>query len=178
MKTALIVAVLAAVLAPPAHAIDELSEGFSSAQGMVPRVSLRAVDACFERDADPRADALMLPKRFCLKTVGTSVTDRDRSPFAHDANGLVDEGQGLRPVHVSGGMRTTRGWTINVDLFKYDSPTPACGRLNYSFAAAYFDVDLEGKPLDGPVEVRGFMIDASGQCLGKAKSIKHLYRRL
>ena len=173
---------LAALLAVPASsagfAESTLSGAFADAMARVPRVSLRAVDACFERVDDARADALKLPKRFCLKQVGTSVPETDRSPFSYEGHGLVDEGQGPRPVHVSGGLRTARGWNINVDIFKYDSPKPACGRLNYSFAAAYFDVDLEGVPLDGPVEVRGFMMDGSGLCRTEAKAVDFLYRRL
>lgn len=175
----MIAALLAALLAVPAAAAETaLSSAYAEALSRVPRVSLRAVDACFERADDANADALKLPKRFCLKKVGTSVPETDRSPFSYEGHGLVDEGQGPRPVHVSGGLRTTRGWTINVDIFKYDSPKPVCGRLNYSFAAAYFDVDLEGVPLDGPVEVRGFMMDGSGLCRTEAKAVDFLYRRI
>jgi len=175
----MIAALLAALLAVPAAAAETaLSSAFAEALSRVPRVSLRVVDACFERADDARADSLNLPKRFCLKRVGTTVPETDRSPFASEAKGLVDEGQGPRPVHISGGARTTRGWTINVDIFKYDSPKPVCGRLNYSFAAAYYDVDLEGVPLDGPVSVRGFLMDGSSLCRTEAKAVDFLYRRL
>ncbi len=178
----MIAAILAALLAVPVSAADPaesaLPGAYAEVLSRVPRASLRVVDACFERADDARADSLNLPKRFCLKKVGTSVPETDPSPFASEANGLVDEGQGPRPVHISGGLRTTRGWTINVDIFKFDAPKPVCGRLNSSFAAAYYDVDLEGQVLDGPVSVRGFLMDGSSLCRTEARAIDFLYRRL
>ena len=109
--------------------------------------------------------------------MGTSVPP-DAGIFDGEATGLVDEGQGVRPGHISGGSFDGRTRGIIVELFTVDAPAPVCGKLNHAFAAVYFDVDAQGAPVDGPVEVRGFLIDGSSLCRTEAESVEFLYRRV
>ena len=145
-----------------------------------PVVSLRDVGACFERDADATADALGLPARFCLTQVGTSEPVDAVTPFDRGGFGVVVgvPAAGARK-HIGGGSRRADGgWDIVVDLFQAPGREPACGSLGRAFAAVYFPVDAVGRPIPGPVEVRGFMMDASPRCPGYARSVQLDYRRV
>lgn len=155
-----------------------LAAAFAQAGDALPRVSLRAVDACFERPVDARADALGLPLRFCIKRVGTKEPANAVTPFENEGSGIV-EGVPVEGTlkHISGGARRADGgWDINVDLFEASARKPVCGRLNTAFAAIYFSVDAVGRPVAGPVTVRGFMIDGSSMCRNPAGSVQLDYR--
>lgn len=164
--------IAAGLLAAPA--------AFSQALERPPVVSMRDVGACFERDADAIADALGLPARFCLTRVGTSEPDDAVTPFDREGFGVVVgvPAAGARK-HISGGSRRSDGgWDIVVDLFQAPGREPKCGRLDRAFAAVYFPVDAVGRPLPGPVEVRGFMMDGSSRCREQARSVQLDYRRV
>jgi hypothetical protein len=167
-----------AVSASAATPAPELSAAYSQAQEALPRVSLRDVDACFERPADARADALGLPLRFCIKRVGTLEPASAVTPFDNDGSGIV-EGTPVAGTlkHISGGVRRADGgWDINVDLFGAPARKAVCGRLNTAFAAIYFSVDAVGRPIPGPVTVRGFMMDGAPLCRDRAASVDLDYR--
>lgn len=136
---------------------------------------LRDVGACFERRADAQADALGLPRRVCLDRVGTQVPADAPSPFAHDAVGVIEGAPAAGLRHIGGGARTPEGWDLVVNLLSTRAPRTVCGRLNSASASAYFPVDLEGAPLEGPVTVRGFLMDGSASCPGYARAVHFDY---
>jgi hypothetical protein len=166
-----------------ANAAPDLSASFAAVQEALPRVSMRYVRACFEREDDARADALGLPKRFCLDRVGTRLPAGDTTPFDDRGSALVEGSPASGAKHISGGVRRADGgWDINADLFSAPEhpagrPT-ACGQLNMAFAAVYFSVDFGGRTIDGPVAVRGFLMDGATLCPDSAKSVSFEYRRL
>jgi hypothetical protein len=171
--------IAAGLLSAPASA-EPLAAAFSEV--MEPRqvVSLRDVDACFERGADAVADLLGLPARFCVKRVGTTLPENALTPFEWNGYGIVEgaPAAGARK-HISGGARRSDGgWDIVVDLFAAPGRKPRCGSLDHAFAAIYFSVDAVGRPLPGPVEVRGFMTDSSPRCPGYARAVQLDYRRV
>lgn len=139
---------------------------------------LRDVKACFERRDDAQADALGLPRRVCLERVGTQVPAEAPGPFADDAAAVIEgiPASGLR--HISGGARTPQGWELAVSLQSSRAGRPVCGRLSSAHLAAYFPVDLEGAPLEGPVAVRGFLMDGSSSCSVSARSVDFDYLRV
>jgi hypothetical protein len=176
MKTLL--AVTAAVLLASPVGAEPLAAAFSEV--MEPRqvVSLRDVGACFERGPDAVADLLGLPARFCVKRVGTTMPEDAITPFEWNGYGIVEgaPAAGARK-HISGGSRRSDGgWDIVVDLFSAPGRKPRCGSLDRAFAAIYFSVDAVGRPLPGPVEVRGFMMDGSSDCREQARSTQIDYR--
>lgn len=155
-----------------------LPAAYAELAGSSPVVSTRAVDACFERGADAIADLLGLPRRFCLKRVGTVEPGDAVTPFERGGFGIV-EGEpaaGARK-HISGGSRRSDGgWDLVVDLFSAPGREARCGSLGRAFAAVYFPVDAVGRPIPGPVEVRGFMLDAAAACRAPARSVQLDYR--
>lgn len=176
------IAALLAVLAVPALAASDapgLSAALTEARGKLPVVATRAVGGCWERDADVDADRLGLPARFCLEAVGTSEPSDAVTPFEIDGYGVVKGTPASGLKHISGGARRKDGgWDIVVDLYEGTPAKRACGRLGHAFAAVYFPVDAVGRPLDGPVEVRGFMLDQSYPCAKPAAGVEFLYRRV
>ena len=175
------IAALLAVLSVPALAGSDapaLSAALAEARGKLPVVSLRAVGACWERDASAEADRLGLPARFCLDQVGTSEPADAVTPFELDGHGVVKGTPASGLKHISGGQRRQDGgWDLVVDLFDAPRAKERCGRLDHAFAAVYFTVDAVGRPLDGPVEVRGFLLDQSYPCARPAAGVEFLYRR-
>lgn len=176
------IAALLAVLSVPALAASDapaLSAALSEARGKLPVVSLRAVGACWERDASTDADRLGLPARFCLEKVGTSEPSDAVTPFELDGYGVVEGRPSAGLKHISGGSRRKDGgWDIVVDLFDGPRGKEKCGRLDHAFAAVYFPTDAVGRPLDGAVEVRGFLLDQSYPCAKPAAGVEFLYRRV
>jgi hypothetical protein len=169
MKTLLLLSAACLISAPAA---------FGQALERPPVVSLRDVGACFERDADAVADVLGLPSRFCLTRVGTSEPVDAVTPFEQEGYGVVVgvPAAGARK-HISGGSRRADGgWDLVVDLFQAPGRKSRCGSLDRAFAAVYFPVDAVGRPLPGPVEVRGFMMDGSSMCRTPARSVQLDYR--
>ena len=141
---------------------------------------MRDVDACFERDVDARADALLLPLRFCVKRVGTTQPEDAMTPFNQNGYGIVEgaPAAGARK-HISGGARRADGgWDLVVDLYRGRDGEVSCGRLSRAFAAIYFPVDAVGRPIDGPVEVRGFMMDGAPRCRKPMAGVQLDYRRV
>lgn len=178
MKTFLAVIAAGLLAVPAASQTAALSSAYASISEAKPVVSMRDVDACFERGADAVADALGLPARFCVKRVGTSEPADALTPFNQNGFGVVEgaPAAGARK-HISGGARRSDGgWDIVVDLFSAPGREPRCGSLNRAFAAIYFPVDAVGRPLPGAVEVRGFMMDASPRCPGYARAVQLDYR--
>lgn len=156
-----------------------LSGAFAEARGTLPVVSLRDVNSCFAREDDADADRLGLPKSFCLSRVGTKEPADAVTPFEREGAGLIEGVPAAGLKHISGGVRRADGgWDLIVDLFQAPAGAQACGRLDGAFAAVYFAVDAVGRPLDGPVEVRGFMLDQSWPCAKRAAAVDFLYRRL
>lgn len=156
-----------------------LSGAYAGIRAALPVVSLRAVNACFEREDGADADRLGLPKRFCLDRVGTREPANAVTPFEEEGSGLIEGAPASGRKHISGGARRADGgWDLVVDLFSGPEAPQACGRLNHAFAAAYFPVDAVGRPLDGPVEVRGFLVDHSWPCAKTAAAVALPYRRL
>ncbi|MCX5789330.1 MAG: hypothetical protein NTX64_12605 [Elusimicrobia bacterium] len=156
-----------------------MAAAYSAARQALPQTALRDVNACFERAADPRADALKLPKRFCLRRVGTRLPAGAMTPFDDRGAALIEGTPSWGAKHISGGSRRQDGgWDLVADLFQAPERRFVCGRLNMAFAAAYFPVDAAGRPIDGPVEVRGFLMDGSPLCEHEAKSVDFEYRRL
>ncbi len=178
MKTFLALSVACFIAVPAAAEAPAISAAF--AQVMEPRqvVSMRDVDACFERPVDARADALLLPLRFCIKRVGTTQPEDAVTPFNQNGYGIVEgaPAAGARK-HISGGSRRADGgWDIVVDLYHGLYGEVACGRYSRGFAAIYFPVDAVGRPIAGPVEVRGFMMDGSSRCKHPMASVQLDYR--
>ena len=174
----MLIPLLAVFLAAPSFADESLSKAFADARGRVPRISQRSVNACYERSEDARADALGLPKSFCLKSVGTYVPSDPGSTLLYGGSGFVDEGSGSRLAHVSGSTRHGGVWGLTVDLFSNHAKDFVCGRLNRAFAAVYFDVDANDVPTDGPVAIYGFLDDATSLCRTPAKAVEFLYSRV
>lgn len=181
MKTLLaaLAALAAGLISVPAAAqAPALSSAYAQISEPRPVTSMRDVDACFERGADAIADVLGLPARFCLKRVGTVQPADAVTPFNQEGFGVVEgfPAAGARK-HISGGARRSDGgWDIVVDLFSAPGRKSHCGSLDRAFAAVYFPVDAVGRPLPGPVEVRGFMMDSSPRCPGYARSVQLDYR--
>jgi hypothetical protein len=174
---------LAALLASPAIAAtgpSALDVAFAAARSELPIVSMVDVGACWQRADDAQADRLGLPKKFCLDRVGTSVASFSRTPFGQFSFGLIEGSPAYGLKHVGGAVRRADGgWDINVSLFDGWSKTePRCGMLNSAFASVYFAVDTEGKPLGGPVEVRGFLMDGAAPCAKAAAAVYFTYGRL
>lgn len=178
MKTLIVLSAACFFAAPAAAQVAALSEAYSRVSDPRSVVSMRDVNACFERDADSRADSLGLPARFCIKRLGTSQPADAVTPFNQNGFGVV-EGEpaaGARK-HISGGSRRADGgWNIVVSLFSGPEREPKCGTLNRTFAAVYFPVDAVGRPVPGPVEVRGFMTDAAPLCRDYARAVQLDYR--
>lgn len=178
MKT-LLAALAAGLISMPAAAqAPALSSAYAELSEPRTVTSMREVGACFERGADAVADLLGLPARFCVERVGTVQPADAITPFNQNGFGVVEgaPAAGARK-HISGGARRADGgWDIVVDLFSAPGREPRCGSLNRAFAAVYFPVDAVGRPLPGPVEVRGFMMDASPRCPGYARSAQLDYR--
>lgn len=178
MKTLLALCAAGLLSARAAADAPSLPGAYAELSSARPVVSMRAVDACFEREADATADVLGLPRRFCLKRVGTVEPEGAVTPFERDGFGIV-EGEpaaGARK-HISGGSRRSDGgWDLVVDLFSAPGRKDRCGSLSRAFAAVYFPVDAVGRPLPGPVEVRGFMMDGAPLCRASAKSVQLDYR--
>jgi hypothetical protein len=178
MKSLLALSAACLIAVPAAAEAPAISAAF--AQIMEPRsvVSMRDVDAYFERPADARADALLLPLRFCVKRVGTTQPEDAITPFNQNGYGIVEgaPAAGARK-HISGGSRRADGgWDLVVDLYRGRDGEVACGRLSRAFAAIYFSVDAAGRPIAGPVEVRGFMMDGSSRCRTPMASVQLDYR--
>ena len=137
MKTLLALSAACFLAVPAAAEAPAISAAF--AQIMEPRqvVSMRDVDACFERDVDARADALLLPLRFCVKRVGTTQPEDAMTPFNQNGYGIVEgaPAAGARK-HISGGARRADGgWDLVVDLYRGRDGEVSCGRLSRAFAA-------------------------------------------
>lgn len=181
MKVFTLIALLSIPGASLAADSAELSlpGAFAAARGSMPVVSLRDVNACYAREDNADADRLGLPKSFCLGRVGTKEPSDAVTPFEGEGEGLIEGSPAAGLKHISGGSRRAGGgWDLVVDLFRASGSAPACGRLNAAFAAVYFAVDPVGRPLDGPVEIRGFMLDQSWPCANTAAAAEVHYRRL
>lgn len=179
MKTLLALSAACLLAVPAAAEAPAISAAFAQISEPRPVVSMRDVDACFERPADERADALLLPLRFCVKRVGTTQPEDAITPFNQNGYGIVEgaPAAGARK-HISGGSRRADGgWDIVVDLYRGRDGESACGRLSRAFAAIYFPVDAVGRPIAGPVEVRGFMMDGSSGCRTPMAGVQLDYRR-
>ena len=194
MRRAALSSVLAAAcLCPSAWGAPDLEQAIGLAQGYVRQTSERRsatavtlrrefhesfvdIDACWTRDDDAAADALGLPKQFCLRRFGVSIPRPYQLPFTDDSAAVVAGDPVSGRLHVSGGARETWGWNIVGDLWKRDAPA-ACGRLNMAFAAVYFDIDRAGNTLPNAPEIRGFLMDGSALCPSPAKARDFLYKR-
>jgi len=180
MKTFLAVSAVCLISVTAAAQAPALSSAYAQISEPRTVTSMREVGACFERAADATADVLGLPARFCVTRVGTVEPADAITPFNQDGFGVVEgyPAAGARK-HISGGARRADGgWDIVVDLFAAPGRKPHCGSLNHAFAAVYFPVDAVGRPIPGPVEVRGFMMDASPRCPGYARAVQLDYRRV
>lgn len=178
MKTFLALSVACLISVPAAAQVAALSSAYAQITEPRTMTSMRDVNACFERAADAIADVLGLPARFCVTRVGTVEPADAVTPFNQNGFGVVEgvPAAGARK-HISGGARRADGgWDIVVDLFSAPGRKPRCGSLDRAFAAIYFPVDAVGRPIPGPVEVRGFMMDASPRCPGYARSVQLDYR--
>ena len=174
----LLLAVPLAFAAAPSFAAGDLASAYAAVRDKAPVVALRDVNACFTRPENERADALGLPKAFCIVRVGTREPSDALTPFEYEGSGLV-EGTPVSGLshHISGGSRRSDGgWDLVVDLFEAKGARPKCGKLSTAFAAIYFSVDAVGKPLAGPVEVRGFMMDLASDCRAQAASVDIDYK--
>jgi hypothetical protein len=158
----------------------QVREGMAQAAvvraSLPPRETFTQVDACWSRPAQAEADALGLPRRFCISRVGVSVPRPYDLPFV-DGSVMVVEGEPVSGrLHISGGARQKDGWNIVGDLFTAEKPM-VCGELNMAFAAVYVDINAKGEILSTTPEVRGFLMDGSSLCRQPAKSVEILYTR-
>lgn len=140
-----------------------------------PRSSFIDVNACWSRPADPLADALGLPPRFCFQRLGIEIPKPYRLPFVDGSAMLVEGTPVAGRRHVSGGARELWGWTIVGDLGSFRLPEEACGRLNAAVAAVYLASDAEGNVLDRPVKVYAVLYDGSSLCRTPAPSVEVPY---
>ncbi|MFA6028535.1 MAG: hypothetical protein WC969_01645 [Elusimicrobiota bacterium] len=136
------------------------------------------VDACWERSADADADALGLPKRFCLRRLGHR-TAADSHPLGWRSSALVESDFAEGSLHVSGALRENDGWAPVANLWD-DGRTGAgtCGALSRAFAAVYYRIDLGGNMKPGPLEVRGFLMGSGALCAKPAKTREFLYQKI
>lgn len=140
------------------------------------RESYADFNSCWARPAQADADALGLPRRFCIRRAGVAVTIPYDLPFV-DGSALIVEGEPVSGrFHISGGARGKDGWNIVGDLFHKEKPS-VCGELNVTFAAVYVDIDLKGNILSAMPQVRGFLMDGSSLCRQPAKSVEILYAK-
>lgn len=136
------------------------------------------VDACWERSSDADADALGLPKRFCLRRLGHR-TAADSHPLGWRSSALIESDFAEGSLHVSGALRENDGWAPVANLWD-DGRTGAgtCGALSRAFAAVYYRIDLEGNMKPGPLEVRGFLMDSGALCAKPAQTREFLYQEI
>jgi len=141
------------------------------------RESGMPVNSCWQREPHARADALGLPRFFCVAYAGIEVPRPAKLPFVYGASMIIHGNPVQGRLHISGGARNGDSWTINGSLFS-KSVEGRCGELNMAFAALYLDIDLEGEVLRREPQIRGFLADGSPLCRTPAKSIEFLYKRL
>lgn len=134
------------------------------------------LDRCWTRNADQRADALGLPREFCLKKAGLRTAAEDKTIFSLKTAMMVETPAGGLKPHISGFARTGRDWTITGDLFSAPAAPDKCGTLNSAFAAIYLVSSLDGNVKAVAPEIRGFLMDTSAMCASPAKSVEFLYK--